>query len=248
MAADAKALNAAALIVGNELLSGKVQDENLVALAKTLRQLGIALERVVMVPDEVSLIAEEVRALAARYGVVVTSGGVGPTHDDVTIEAVALAFDVPVVTSAVMEALLVAHYGDRCTAGHLRMALIPQGCELVSNAEVTWPTVLMRNVWVLPGIPEVFRMKLALLRERLAGGTPFLSRAVYTQMDEGNLKPLLDAVVAMFPDVEIGSYPKWGDPSYRTKLTFDGRNVEALRIAVEAFVRSLPVGEPQRID
>ena len=194
------------------------------------------------------LIASEVRELSSRFSVVITSGGVGPTHDDVTIEAVALAFDVPVVTSGAMDAMLRAHYGERCTAGHLRMALIPEGSELVSNAEVTWPTVLMHNVWVLPGIPEVFRMKLALLRERLAGGVPFVSRAVYTQMDEGNLKPLLDAVVAAHPEVEIGSYPKWGDPTYRTKLTFDGRNGEAVRAAVDAFLRSLPPGEPQRVE
>jgi len=248
MGADAPHRSAAALIVGNELLSGKVQDENLVALAQTLRQLGIALERVVMVPDQVALIASEVRELSTRFSVVVTSGGVGPTHDDVTIEAVALAFGVPVVTSRAMEAMLRAHYGDRCTEGHLRMALIPEGCELVSNTEVTWPTVLMHNVWVLPGIPEVFRLKLALLRARLTGGVPFQSRAVYTQMDEGHLKPLLDAVVVLHPNVEIGSYPKWGDPTYRTKLTFDGRDTEALRAAVDAFVRLLPPGEPQRVD
>ncbi len=248
MAGDTTVRTAAAVIVGNELLSGKVQEENLLALARTLRQLGIALERVVMIPDDVASIAGEVRELSARFGVVITSGGVGPTHDDVTIEAVARAFGVPVVISAVMVAMLRAHYGDRCTEGHLRMALMPEGCELVSNAEVTWPTVLMGNVWVLPGIPEVFRMKLGLLRERLAGGVPFGSRAVYTQMDEGHLKPLLDAIVELHPNVEIGSYPKWGDPTYRTKLTFDARDPDALGTAVDAFVRLLPPGEPQRIE
>ena len=128
------------------------------------------------------------------------------------------------------------------------MALIPEGAELATSAEVIWPAVVMRNVWVLPGIPEVFRAKLALARERLGGGAPFVSRSVYTQMDEGDLKLLLDRVVEAHPDVEVGSYPKWSDPSYRTKLTFDGRDAAAVARAVEAFLKLLPPGEPQRVD
>jgi molybdopterin-biosynthesis enzyme MoeA-like protein len=106
----------------------------------------------------------------------------------------------------------------------------------------------MRNVWLLPGIPEVFRMKLSHVRDRLGGGIPFVSRAVYTKLDEGELKPLLDAVVSMHPEVEVGSYPKWSDPTYRTKLTFDGQETELVGLAVEAFLKLLPAGEPQRID
>jgi molybdenum cofactor synthesis domain-containing protein len=239
---------AAALVIGNELLSGKVQDENLVVLAKTLGQLGIRLRRVVMVPDDVELIAAEVKRLSQAFTVVFTSGGVGPTHDDLTVEGVARAFDVDVVESPPMVAMLRSHYRERCSEGHLRMALIPKGAELTSNAEVSWPTIVMRNVWLLPGIPEVFRMKLSHLRERLGGGAPFLTRAVYTKLDEGELKPLLDAVVSAHPDIEVGSYPKWSDPSYRTKLTFDGQNAALIELAVDAFLKLLPAGEPQRMD
>ncbi|HEX9297440.1 MAG TPA: molybdopterin-binding protein [Polyangiaceae bacterium] len=239
---------AAALIVGNELLSGKVQDENVIALAKLLRELGIRLCRVVMVLDDPETIAAEVRQLARDYTVVFTSGGVGPTHDDLTIEGVARGFGVQVVSSSLMASMLQTHYGDRCTEGHLRMALIPEGAELATNAEVIWPAVVMRNVWILPGIPEVFRMKLSLVRERLGGGAPFVSRAVYTKMDEGDLKPLLDRVVATHPDVEVGSYPKWSDPGYRTKLTFDGHDAAAVARAMEAFLKVLPAGEPQRVE
>ena len=239
---------AAALIVGNELLNGKVQDENLVVLARTLSHLGIRLRRVVMVPDDTDLISVEVRQLAQEHTVVFTSGGVGPTHDDVTIEGVARAFGVAVVASPLMESMLRAHYRERCTEGHLRMALIPEGADLATNAEVTWPTVVMRNVWVLPGIPEIFKMKLAVVREKLAGGTPFVSRAVYTKMDEGELKPLLDRIVAAHPAVEVGSYPKWADPSYRTKLTFDGVDAAPVEQAMQAFLALLPPGEPQRVE
>jgi molybdenum cofactor synthesis domain-containing protein len=242
------AKTAAALLIGNELLWGKVQDENLFVLAKTLGQLGIRLRRVVTIPDEVDVIAAEVKSLSETHTVVFTSGGVGPTHDDLTVEGVARAFGVPVVESATMAAMLRAHYRERCNDAHLRMALIPEGAELTSNTEIAWPTIVMQNVWLLPGIPEVFRMKLSHVRQRLGGGRPFVSRAVYTKLDEGELKPLLDAVVATHPHVEVGSYPKWSDPSYRTKLTFDGQEAEAVAHAVDAFVKLLPSGEPQRVD
>ncbi|HKQ69432.1 MAG TPA: molybdopterin-binding protein [Polyangiaceae bacterium] len=242
------AKTAAALIVGNELLSGKVQDENVIALARTLSEMGVRLRRVVMVADDVDVIAAEVSALARSHSVVFTSGGVGPTHDDVTVEGVARAFGASVVSSPHMESMLRAHYGERCTEGHLRMALVPEGAELVSNAEVKWPTIVMRNVWLLPGIPEVFLMKLALIRERIEGGAPWLSRAVFTKMEEGDLKPLLDRVVAMHVDVEVGSYPKWSDPTYRTKLTFDGHDRAAIERALAFFLSLLPDSEPQSVD
>jgi len=234
---------AAALIIGNELLTGKTQEANLVDLSRTLRVLGIRLRRVVMVEDDVATIAEDVRVLAASHDWVFTSGGVGPTHDDVTIEAVAAAFDVPVVVSPDMERMLRDHYKERCTPGHLRMALMPQGAALEVTEEIRWPTIRMANVWVMPGIPEVFRMKLPVVTHHVGVGRPFVSRAVYTRMDEGDLKPILDAVVSEFPDVDVGSYPKWMDPRYKTKLTFDGRDEGRVEAARERFVAGLPHGE-----
>src|SRR5262249_46783764 len=130
----------------------------------------------------------------------------------------------------------------RVTEGHLLMARIPEGARLVSSTAIPWPTVVMRNVWVLPGVPEVFQMKLPHVRAELAGGTPFVSLAVYTRLDEGDLKPLLDPVVAGHTEVEVGSYPKWHDPEYRTKLTFDGLSEARVRAARDAFVAELPAG------
>jgi molybdenum cofactor synthesis domain-containing protein len=244
-------LTAAVLVVGNEILSGKVEEANVVVLARELRRLGILLRRVVVVMDEVDVIADEVRALSAAHDWVFTSGGVGPTHDDVTIEAVAKAFGVRVVSSPEMEKMLRAHYGERCTEGHLRMALVPEGAALEVSAEVTWPTIRLGNTWLLPGIPEVFRMKLPVVVARIGGaGTAhaFVSHAVYVKMDEGVLKPLLDGVVAAFVDVSVGSYPKWLDAAYKTKVTFDGRDETRVLAARDAFVASLPSGEPQRTE
>ena len=154
---------AGAVLIGNELLSGKVHESNLIELARTLRALGIALRRVVMVPDEISEIAEEVRAQNRAFDVVFTSGGVGPTHDDVTIEAIASAFGASVEIDPTMESLLKNAYGDRMTEGHRRMALVPAGAELATTPEILWPTVVYRNIWILPGVPHIFAMKMSLV-------------------------------------------------------------------------------------
>jgi molybdenum cofactor synthesis domain-containing protein len=242
------ATTAAALLIGNELLSGKVHESNLIELARTLRALGVRLERVVMVLDDIDTIAREVRALSDTFDVVFTSGGVGPTHDDVTIDAVARAFGVPATMDPTTERLLRNAYGERCTEGHLRMALVPDGAELATTADVTWPTVLMKNVWILPGVPEIFRMKLAVVRAWVCGPERFVSKAVFTKLEEAELKPLLDHVVAEHAGVEVGSYPKWFDPTYKTKITFDSRNAEHVDAALASFLALLPSGEPQRIE
>ena len=239
---------AAALVIGNELLSGKVEEANVHVLARTLRGLGIELRRVVTVLDDLDVIAHEVKILADTHDWLFTSGGVGPTHDDVTVLGVARAFGVPVVENPMLRAMLREHYKERCTPGHLQMALVPSGATLESSEAVRWPTIRYANIWLLPGVPEIFRMKLAVVVERLAGGVGFVSRSVFTKMDEGDLKALLDDVVARFPDVGIGSYPKWSDPTYKTKLTFDGREPERVDAAKDAFIALLPPGEPQRVE
>ncbi len=243
------AKTAAMLVIGDEILSGKVEEANVAVLSRALRALGIELRRVVIVKDDVETIVREVRELSRSHDWLITSGGVGPTHDDVTIEAVARAFDVPVETSPLMERMLRDHYRERCTDGHLRMALIPHGASLEVTETVRWPTVRMGNTWVMPGIPEVFQMKVPVLAYRIGrSGSAFVTRAVFTRMDEGDLKPLLDAVVSTFPDVAVGSYPKWMDPAYKTKITFDGREERRVDAARDAFVSTLPAGEPQKIE
>jgi len=231
---------AAALIIGNELLSGKIADANVVVLARALRSLGIVFRRVVMVLDEIDVIAEEVRALSSSHDVLFTSGGVGPTHDDVTIDAVARAFGTHVESSPLMEGLLRGYYGDRLTEGHLLMARVPHGARLASSASMPWPTVVMKNVWILPGVPEIFHAKIPQIREELGSDVPFVTHAVFTSLDEGTLKPMLDRVVEDHPDVEIGSYPRWSGLEYRTKLTFDGRDGARVLSARDAFAASLP--------
>jgi molybdenum cofactor synthesis domain-containing protein len=230
--------SAAALVIGNEILSGKIADANVSELAKLLRALGIRLERVVMLPDEVAILAEEIRALSARFDVLFTSGGVGPTHDDVTVAAVARAFQVEVIEEPKLAALLRSVYGERITDAHLLMARVPSGSLLCGAPDVEWPTPVKNNVWMLPGIPDLFRLKLLTVRAWLSGPTPFVSRALYLRLDEPALKPMLDAVVGRHREVEIGSYPKWFDPTYRTLVTFDGPD-DSLALAALEDLRSL---------
>jgi molybdenum cofactor synthesis domain-containing protein len=239
---------AAALVIGNELLSGKVREANVHALATALRGLGIKLCRTHLVGDELDTIAEEVRVLSRQHDVLFTSGGIGPTHDDVTIAGVAAAFGLTVARHPDLTSMLERTYGASLRDEHLEMARAPEGAELFETPDVRWPTIVVQNVWILPGVPEIFRMKLGVVRAHLRGPTPFFSRALYSLLEEAELKPLLDRVVAEHPEVELGSYPKWFDATYRTKITFDGREANAVEHAFEALVRLLPPGEPQRVE
>ncbi len=233
---------AAVVLVGAELLSGKVKEENLCELARTLRALGVRLVRAVMLPDSLDVLEAEIRALKACHDVVFTSGGVGPTHDDLTIEAVARAFDSQPVEDPTIAGLIHRAYGPRTTDAHLRMALVPKGATLAPSPDGAWPTPVMGNVWMLPGVPEVFREKLATVRHWVAGPSAFEAHAVYTRVDEAELKPLIDRVVAEFADVDVGSYPRWFEPSYRTKVTFDGRDAARVALAADTFAQALPPG------
>lgn len=234
---------AAALMIGNELLTGKIQDVNVAVLAKEFFGLGIRLRRIVVCPDEVDVIAEDVNRLRSTHDWVVTSGGVGPTHDDVTMRAVAQAFGCEVVQDPTLEKLLRRYFGERLNDDHLRMARVPEGAVMVKGPGVKWPTVLMGNVFILPGLPEVFAMKMPTLSGHLGGDHPFLSKAVATRLDEADIASLLDDLDVRFPGVSIGSYPRWGEGPVRVKITLDSRDPELLDRAVASLVAALPADQ-----
>ena len=242
------ARTAAALIIGNEILTGKVRDENLPYLAGELFDLGVSLRRVIVCPDEVDTIVADLDELRGAHDVVFTSGGVGPTHDDVTLEAVGKSLGRQLVRSREIELMIRHYFGDRVTEGHLRMADVPDGATLVRNADVPWPTVIIENVYIFPGVPEIFRAKFPVLRDRLRADAPFVSRALYTTCDEFELAPMLTRVAEEHTAVGIGSYLRWNEPSYRVKLTFDGRDGEAVEAAFEAMVAQIPEGKLVRTE
>ncbi len=247
MASDSHlAPRAAILLIGNELLSGKVDDENARFLTRELRALGVTLARVEIIPDDPADIADTVRALAARHDFVFTSGGVGPTHDDVTLMAVGAAFGMALARSAELEGLLRAGIGPRLHERDLRMADIPTGARLEygprapasETARRTWPVVVVNNVWILPGVPSIFRRKFETVRE-LFRASPIHARAVYSREGEGPIAGFLDETVAAFPTVEIGSYPHIEAVDYQVKITLDGRDSAAVDAATAHLVTRL---------
>ena len=168
-----------------------------------------------------------------------TSGGVGPTHDDVTIEGVALAMGAKVVRHPMLVGLLERHFRDRLNESHLKMAEIPDGAELVGGETIRFPTVLMGNVYVLPGVPEIFRQKFEALRDRFRG-PPFHLRQVFVSVAESALAPYLNDLLATFPSLLLGSYPEFSNPEYRVKVTLESRDAAYLEGALTALLARLP--------
>lgn len=227
--------SACALVIGDELLSGQIVDQNVAPLAQTLRAIGVTLRTVSIVPDEVEGIAAEVQRLSSLADIVFTSGGVGPTHDDVSVLGVARALGRQVVESEDLVALLAGVYGERFTPAHRLMARVPEGATLIRSEDVRWPAIVIDDVWMLPGVPELFRAKLIGIRTHLCGPSPIFGTEVLTRVDEVELMPHLTAVVTRHPGVHVGSYPRWFDPHYKTRITFDGRNEAAVLDAAREF-------------
>lgn len=239
---------AAALIIGNELLTGKIQEGNLAFLGQELFRLGISMRRVVMCSDEVDVIAADLNALRAAHDIVFTSGGVGPTHDDVTLIAVAKAFGRALTRAESIARLISDYHGARTTEDHLRMADVPEGARLIASEQVRWPTVVVDNVYVFPGVPEIFRMKFPVVREELTQGGRFYSRAVFTRCDEGSIAAALAAVAARYPDTFVGSYPRFRDPDHTLKLTVDGADEALVGRAMDDIIAFLPADKIVRLE
>lgn len=223
---------AALLVIGNEILSGKVADTNTRLLARLLRDKGVDLRRTVTIPDEPEAIAAETAVLAAAHDFLFTSGGVGATHDDVTMEGVARAFGTVVVHHP---RFLASLRKRGLEASHRDLARVPEGCELREGKPGHWPVVVMRNVWILPGLPPVFERKLEILAECIPGGPAYFADEEVVPRPEEQLIPLLDRLVVAHPDVQIGSYPV----SAGTRITLDGDDADAVANAATALREDL---------
>jgi len=233
---------AAVVVIGNEVLSAKVVDENGPWLLRELRALGVEVRRVETVPDEIPLIVDAVHRACASAAHVFTSGGIGPTHDDVTIAALAQAFSRRVVTDPRSLELLEKKFQGR--PGGLnhalrRLAEVPEGSRLAWDEKSLFPVISLEQVVILPGVPSLFKLGFAQVRERFRA-EPIFSRAVYLSLGEPRIAEHLDATVALFPDISIGSYPRFDDADHRVKVTFDGRAQERVAAACRSFVTRLP--------
>jgi molybdenum cofactor synthesis domain-containing protein len=248
---DEKTVRAALIVIGNEILSGRTQDSNLQHLAKELNGVGISLAEARVIPDIEAMIVKTVNELRAKYDYVFTTGGIGPTHDDITAESIAKALGVPLIRNAEAKALLEAHYektGRELNESRLRMANTPEGASLVRNPISTAPGFRVENVYVMAGVPMVMQAMLEGLKPELIGGKTMLSRAVASYIGEGNMAKGLGELQDKYAALDIGSYPfyKAGN-KFGTTIVLRHTDAAMLDEAVEAvaeLMRSLG-GEPE---
>jgi molybdenum cofactor synthesis domain-containing protein len=233
---------AAMLVIGDEILSGRTRDANMYHLAGELSGHGIDLLEVRVVSDDHDAIVAAVRALSQGYDHVFTSGGIGPTHDDITADAIAAAFDTPIDVRADARALLEAHYrrtGLELNAARLRMARIPDGATLIDNPLSTAPGFTLGNVHVMAGVPAVFQAMVASLLSRLTGGAPLLSQSLRVMRGEGDIAAQLTALAGDFADLSIGCYPFQKDGVFGAQIVVRGTDGSRVSAAITRLVREL---------
>ncbi len=231
---------ACVLIIGNEILSGKTQDANLQFLARELAALGIRLDEARVIRDVPEVIATHLNECRARYTYVFTTGGIGPTHDDVTAESVALAFGVDLVLD---EDAVRRMRGGRSelNEARLKMARVPAGASLIDNPLSHAPGFRVANVFVLAGIPSVARAMFAALADELVAGSAIQSRSVDVFMREGDIAQSLERIAREHPDAEIGSYPFARDGRYGATLVVRGTDPELLDSVRDQIITAMQV-------
>jgi len=224
---------AALLVIGDEILSGRTQDKNIAQVALWLNEQGIRLVEVRVVPDDIERIGEAVNALRASHDYVFTTGGIGPTHDDITVDAVAAAFGVPVIVHPEARQILVDYYRSRpggLTDARLRMARTPEGAELLANPSSGAPGIKMGNVYIMAGVPGIAAAMLAALTGRLEGGRPIVSVTVGARAPESDVADLLRETEEAHPGVAIGSYPFFRDGKFGSNFVIRSEDGELARV------------------
>jgi len=237
--ASTQGKTAAVVIIGDEILKGQTQDTNTYFLAQNLRKLGVSLERVAVIPDDLAVIADEVKKFSESFDFVLTSGGIGPTHDDLTFEGVARAFDRNVEYNPKLVDLCKAWFKtEDMSAPCFKMALLPGEAKLNFGKDKTtgklmiYPIVSIKNVFIFPGVPELLQRAFNNLGETLfKTDVEFISSELYFPLDELSLTTRLNKLVKSHPEVTFGSYPSWSNQYFRTKITLEGATVDLLEAA-----------------
>jgi molybdenum cofactor synthesis domain-containing protein len=237
---------AAMLVIGDEILSGRTRDANMHFLAQEFTRHGIDLKEVRIVSDDPEAIVSALNALRASADLVVTSGGIGPTHDDITADCVAQAFGVSIGVRDDARALLQAHYdrqGVEFNEARQRMARIPEGATLIDNPVSVAPGFSIGNVHVMAGVPSVFQAMVASLLPTLTGGAPLLSQTLRIMRGEGEIAAPLAALAARFPDLSIGSYPFQKDGAYGANVVVRGADGAAVDRAMTELAVLFPADQ-----
>ena len=239
--------SAGIVIIGNEVLSGKTQDINSYFLCTELRQLGVEVQKICTIPDVIELIGREVAEFSRKFDWVFTTGGVGPTHDDVTIDGVAHGFGLRVVRHPDIERRMRQRLGADINEARLRMANVPEGAELLATEALFAPVVKIRNVFIFPGIPRILQERFHAIKENFREA-PYFLKNVYVKLGEGIIAKTLNDVLAQYPELLLGSYPVLEIPEYKVKVTFESKDAEYLQHALQTFLSSLPDGAIHRVD
>ena len=241
------AKTAGIVVIGNEILSGKVQDVNAAYLARELRLLGVDVQKISVIPDHVEVIAAEVSAFSRQFDLVFTSGGVGPTHDDVTIEGIARGFGRRVIRHPELERLLRSRYGDNLNEARLKLTEVPEGATLASEEGIWFPAVTIANVYIFPGIPDLLRQKFERIKERFRD-QPYFLRKVYVKENEGNIAACLNELLHELPELLLGSYPDMHNPHYKVMLTLESKNEAYVQAGLDRLLTLLPQGSIHQVD
>jgi molybdenum cofactor synthesis domain-containing protein len=240
MSASEGVVTAGVLIIGDEILSGRTQDTNLGDIARYLGVHGVQLAEARTVPDDIPEIVAALDALRGRYDYVITTGGIGPTHDDITADAVAAAFEVELYEHPEILQILNGRWGGEVNAARRRMARVPVGGELVKNPVQGPPGFLMGNVFVLAGVPAIMRGMLEDVGWRLKGGAPVVARTVLVEgSGEGDLAAPLEAVARAHRSMSLGSYPFFGKGGYGSNLVLRGRDAAEVEATVAELIAAL---------
>lgn len=230
----------AVLIIGDEILSGRTQDTNLRDIARYLNVIGVDLAEARTVPDVMDEIVGALNALREKYDYVITTGGIGPTHDDITADAVAQAFGVELIEHPEILAMMTARWGAELNAARRRMARVPVGGALVKNPVQGPPGFTIGNVFTLAGVPQIMRGMLEDVGPRMRGGRPTVSRTVRVEgAGEGAIAAPLEAVAKAHPDMSLGSYPFFTPDGYGSNLVVRSRDPEALQAVIAELIAAL---------
>ena len=242
MSEQSKTWTAALVVIGDEILSGRTQDRNVGQVATWLNDHGIRLAEVRIIPDDLDRIGETINSLRSQHDYLFTTGGIGPTHDDITVDAIAAAFGVPVIVHPDARRILEEYYRGRpggLTEARLRMARTPEGAELLLNPSSGAPGVKMGNVYILAGVPHIAASMLEALTGKLEGGRPIVSVTVGARAPESDVADLLRETEEAHPGVAIGSYPFFKDGKYGANFVIRSDDGELARTTGDDLTKRL---------
>ncbi|PPR15053.1 MAG: CinA-like protein [Alphaproteobacteria bacterium MarineAlpha9_Bin3] len=234
--------SACILVIGNEILSGRTEDKNINFIAKRCDEIGVSIDEVRIIPDEIKIIKDTVLFCHKNFDYVFTTGGIGPTHDDITTECIGSAFNLEVEVNKEALKRLKAHYNKlkvELNESRIKMAKIPKGAELIDNPVSSAPGFIVENIFVLPGVPKILQAMFNGIEDKIRGVTNIVSKNIVVYSAEGEIAELLESIQGKYPDVSIGSYPYFRPPDVGTNIVLRSIHQNLISEATIAICKKL---------